>query len=170
MRFPDSVEAGSNTSTVTLRVVGGDEKESLKTETVKYGHEPQWTRTRERVRWRGPAAYTQDRPVLSSERAPHIKKTVIVKRVINIWSWPQIGSTRRLTDWLTVSRNVTLTLILRLHTADWVWHTTDPSSRQRERPTSTSLQLSKSNKDLVLSPRWVLYSKTNWPTEPSVVT
>jgi hypothetical protein len=30
------VEAGSNTSTVTLRVVGGDEKGSLKTETVKY--------------------------------------------------------------------------------------------------------------------------------------
>jgi hypothetical protein len=29
------VEAGSNTSTVTLRVVGGDEKESLKSETVK---------------------------------------------------------------------------------------------------------------------------------------
>jgi hypothetical protein len=34
------VEAGSKTSTVTLRVVGGDEKENLKTETVKYGHEP----------------------------------------------------------------------------------------------------------------------------------
>jgi hypothetical protein len=32
------VVAGSNTSTVTLRVVGGDEKGSLKTETVKYGH------------------------------------------------------------------------------------------------------------------------------------
>jgi hypothetical protein len=31
------VEAGSNTSTVTLRVVGGDEKGSLKSETVKYG-------------------------------------------------------------------------------------------------------------------------------------
>jgi hypothetical protein len=29
------VEAGSNTS--TLQVVGGDEKGSLKTETVKYG-------------------------------------------------------------------------------------------------------------------------------------
>jgi hypothetical protein len=29
------VEAGSNTSTVTLRVVGGDEKGSLKSETVK---------------------------------------------------------------------------------------------------------------------------------------
>jgi hypothetical protein len=33
------VEAGSNTSTVTLRVLGGDEKGSLKSETVKYGHE-----------------------------------------------------------------------------------------------------------------------------------
>jgi hypothetical protein len=33
------VEAGSNTSTVTLRVVGGDEKGSLETETVKYGRE-----------------------------------------------------------------------------------------------------------------------------------
>jgi hypothetical protein len=58
----------------------------------------------------------------------------------------------------------------RLNSADGVWQTTDPSSRQRERPTSTSLQLSNSNKYLVLSPRWVLYSKTDWPTEPSVVT
>jgi hypothetical protein len=40
----------------------------------------------------------------------------------------------------------------------------------RENPTSTSLQLSDSNKYLVLSPRWVLYSKTDWPTEPLVVT
>jgi hypothetical protein len=32
------VEAGLNTSTVTLRVVGGDEKGSLESETVKYGH------------------------------------------------------------------------------------------------------------------------------------
>jgi hypothetical protein len=47
---------------------------------------------------------------------------------------------------------------------------TNPSSRQRERPTSTSLQLSDSNKDLVISPRWVLYTKTDWQTEPLVVT
>jgi hypothetical protein len=40
------VEAGSNTSTVTLRVVGGDEKGSLESETVKYGHES-YTRTRQ---------------------------------------------------------------------------------------------------------------------------
>jgi hypothetical protein len=40
------VVAGSNTSTVTLRVVGGDEKKSLESETVKYGHEFYWTRNR----------------------------------------------------------------------------------------------------------------------------
>jgi hypothetical protein len=34
------VVAGSNTFTVTLRVVGGDEKGSLKSETVKYGPSP----------------------------------------------------------------------------------------------------------------------------------
>jgi hypothetical protein len=33
------VDAGSNTSTVALKVVGGDEKGSLKSETVKYGQE-----------------------------------------------------------------------------------------------------------------------------------
>jgi hypothetical protein len=35
------VEAESNTSTVTLRVVRGDEMGSLKSETVKYGREYQ---------------------------------------------------------------------------------------------------------------------------------
>jgi hypothetical protein len=45
------VEAGSNTSTVTLQVVGGDEKGSLKSEAVKYGHESQGTWTRERLHW-----------------------------------------------------------------------------------------------------------------------
>jgi hypothetical protein len=68
------VEAGSNTSTVTLRVVGGDEKGSLKGETVKYGRETQGARTKERLRWQGPAAYIKVRPVHSSERAPHQKK------------------------------------------------------------------------------------------------
>jgi hypothetical protein len=74
------VEAGSNTSTVTLRVVGGDEKGTLKFERVKYGRESQGIRTRERLRWQGPAAYTKDRPVLSSERAPHKNKTITVKQ------------------------------------------------------------------------------------------
>jgi hypothetical protein len=74
------VKVGSNTFTVTLRVVEGDEKGSLKSETVKYGREPQETRSRERLRWQGPAAYTKDRPVLSSERAPHKIKIVTVKQ------------------------------------------------------------------------------------------
>jgi hypothetical protein len=39
------VEVESNTSTVNLRVVGGDEKGSLESETVKYGHESHETRT-----------------------------------------------------------------------------------------------------------------------------
>jgi hypothetical protein len=37
--------------------------------------------------------------------------------------------------------------------------------RPRQRLTSTNPQLSDSNKNLVVSPRWVLYSKTDWPTD-----
>jgi hypothetical protein len=43
----DFVEAGSNTFTVALRVVGGDKKGCLVSETVKYGREYHGTRTRE---------------------------------------------------------------------------------------------------------------------------
>jgi hypothetical protein len=39
MLFSFCMEVGSNTSTVAQRVVGGDEKESLESETVKYDHE-----------------------------------------------------------------------------------------------------------------------------------
>jgi hypothetical protein len=80
------VEAGSNTSTVTLRVVGGDEKGSLKSETVKDGLKSEGTRTRERLRWQGPAAHKKDRPDLSSERAPYKNKPETVTQVIKIWS------------------------------------------------------------------------------------
>jgi hypothetical protein len=75
-----TLEAGSNISTLTLRVVGGDDKGSLKSETVKYNRKSQGTRTRETLCWQGPAAYTKDRPVLSSERASHKNKTVTVKQ------------------------------------------------------------------------------------------
>jgi hypothetical protein len=73
------VEAGSNTSTVTLRVVGGDKNGSLKCETVKYGRKSQGTRTRETLRGQEPAACTKDRPILSPERAPNRNKTVTVE-------------------------------------------------------------------------------------------
>jgi hypothetical protein len=62
------VVAGSNTSTCDLRVVGGDKNGSVESETIKYGRESHWTLTRERIRWRGPAAIVNDRPILSSER------------------------------------------------------------------------------------------------------
>jgi hypothetical protein len=65
---------------VGLRIVRGDETGSLKSETVKYGLESQGTRTRGRLRWQGPAAYTKDRPVLTSERAPHKNKSVTFKQ------------------------------------------------------------------------------------------
>jgi hypothetical protein len=52
---------------------------SLKSEILKYGREYQGTQTRERLLWEDPAAYTKDRPILSSERAPHKNKTVTVK-------------------------------------------------------------------------------------------
>jgi hypothetical protein len=65
---------------MTLRVTGGDEKGSLKYETVKYDRESQGTWTQETLLWQGPAAYTKDRNVLSSERAPHKNKTVTVKQ------------------------------------------------------------------------------------------
>jgi hypothetical protein len=38
------VEVGSNTSTVVLRVIGGDRKGNLESETVKCGHKSQGTR------------------------------------------------------------------------------------------------------------------------------
>jgi hypothetical protein len=41
------VEAASNSSTIDLRVVGGDEEGSLESETVKYCQESYGTRTRE---------------------------------------------------------------------------------------------------------------------------
>jgi hypothetical protein len=74
------VEAGSNNSTVTLLVVGGDEEGSLKSETVKYGLETKGHQTQEGLHWQGAVAYTKDKPVLSSERAPHKNRTVIVKQ------------------------------------------------------------------------------------------
>jgi hypothetical protein len=74
------VEAGSNTSTVALRVVGGDEKGSLESETVKYGHESYGTRTQKWLPWRGPVAIANNRPVLSSERAPQTNKPATVRQ------------------------------------------------------------------------------------------
>jgi hypothetical protein len=60
---------------VTLQVVGGDEKGSLKSERVKYGHESKGLGPEKN--W--PAAFAKDKPVLLSERVPQKNKTVTVK-------------------------------------------------------------------------------------------
>jgi hypothetical protein len=99
------VEAGSNTSTVTLRVVGGDGNGSLKYETIKYGQEAYGSRTRKWLRWRVPAAIVNDRRVLSLERAPQINKSAIVRQ--KIWSkTPEGCFIPRQTGRRTVGRNV----------------------------------------------------------------
>jgi hypothetical protein len=96
------VEAGSNTSTVTLRVVGGDEKRSLKCETVKYGRESQ---------------RDSDQRKIALARASSIYKREIRPLV------------------------------------------REGAPQEQDRNCHTS------NKDLVVSPKLVLYSKTDWRTD-----
>jgi hypothetical protein len=95
------VEAWSNTSTVALQVVGGNEKGSLRSEAISMVTSPMGL---------GP---DND---CAGEGQQQLQKT-------------------------------------------------DPSSLQRERPTLTNSQPSDNIIDLVASPRWVLYSKRNWPTD-----
>jgi hypothetical protein len=99
------VEAGSNTSTVTLQVEGGEAKGSLESETVKYGRESQGTRTQESLHWQGPAPCTKADPSYRPRGRP-TKQDRNCQRVIN---GPQMGLDTK-TYWLTVSRNVNMTL------------------------------------------------------------
>jgi hypothetical protein len=110
--FEARVEAGSNTSTVALRVVGGDEKGSLQSVTVKYGHESHGTRTRKWLHWRGAAAIVNNRSVLSSERAPHINKPASLtnKNLGGISRWVLYFKREWPTDRLTVDSNIRLRL------------------------------------------------------------
>jgi hypothetical protein len=48
---PSCAEAWSNTSTLALRVVGGDEKRCLESQTAKYDRESHRTRTRKLLSW-----------------------------------------------------------------------------------------------------------------------
>jgi hypothetical protein len=94
------VEAGSNTSTVALRVVGGDETGSLESETVNYGRKSHGTRDRKLLLWPAPVAITNDRRVLSSETALHINKpaTDSNKDLVVLPRWVLYSKTDGLTD------------------------------------------------------------------------
>jgi hypothetical protein len=54
-----------------------------------------------KLRWQGPAAYTKDRPALSSERAPHKKRPLLSNSNKYLVMSPRRGSTPRLTNRLT---------------------------------------------------------------------
>jgi hypothetical protein len=98
------VEAGSNTSTVALRVVGCDEKGNLESEIVRYGRKSHGTRTQKLPCWRRPAASANDRPVLSSERAPYINNPATVWQLKKSGRKPRMGALfqARLADWPSV--------------------------------------------------------------------
>jgi hypothetical protein len=102
--FPHE-EAGSNTSIVTLRVVGGDEMGRLKSERLKYGREFQGTRTWQRLRWQKPAAYKKQTSPLVREGAAQ-KQASNCQRVINIRSWAPDGARHQdlLSDWPSVAK------------------------------------------------------------------
>jgi hypothetical protein len=101
--------AGSNTSTVTLRVVGGDEKGSLKSEIKIWSQVPRDAGLRKTTLARASTIYKRQPRPLVRNVAPE-KQDRNCQRVINIWSWAPDGAGHQdlLTDWLTVSRNVTL--------------------------------------------------------------
>jgi hypothetical protein len=85
--------------------------------TIKYGLESRGTQTRAGLRWRGPAATVNYRPVLSSERALQNNKPanclMKISRKNKDWSRvPDRCLTPRWTGRLTVSRNITLTMTL----------------------------------------------------------
>jgi hypothetical protein len=80
-----SGEAVSNTSTVTLRVVGGDEKGSLKSETVRYGRESQGTRTQKYCAGEASSNCKRQTRPLVREGAPN-QQTRNCQTIIKIWS------------------------------------------------------------------------------------
>jgi hypothetical protein len=69
-----------------LFLSSGEGKETpvggVSNETVKYGREFCGTSTQDSLLWQGPEAIVQVnyRPILSSERVPHIKKPAIVRQ------------------------------------------------------------------------------------------
>jgi hypothetical protein len=79
------VEAGSNTSTVGLGVVGGDEKGSLKYETVKYGRKSHGTWAQEWLCWQGQQQLeTTDQSSRQRERPTQRTRNCLT--AIKIWS------------------------------------------------------------------------------------
>jgi hypothetical protein len=163
------VEAGPNTYTVTLRVVRGDEKGSLKSETVIYGRKSQGTRTRTRLRWQGQQHAQMTDPSSHQRGRPTKKKDRNCQTVINLVMSPRWGSTPRLTDWLTVSRNVTLTL--NRDRIEWVsWDGSRRWLRRDDNEFSWELKVSLWREDFMCAiVSWYLERVTHWDCYNSCV-
>jgi hypothetical protein len=89
--------------------IRGIKKGSLESETVKYGRESHGTRTGKWMRWRGPAAIVNDRPILSSGRMlfkDYGGRCSIEKKILAV-SLKGLGAN---THWLTVNRQSKATL------------------------------------------------------------
>jgi hypothetical protein len=110
-------------------------------EIVKYGREFCRTWTREWLLWQGPEAIVRlnYRPILSSERASHVKKPAIVRQKTKIWSWALDGSlTTGQAGRLTVGRNLTSTPIYSVYgdyrtiglLEIWIWATVEFAMNQ----------------------------------------
>jgi hypothetical protein len=141
--FLPLMEADSNTTTVAMRVAGGDEgwtqclggitvspcswgiREpgvagwgSLESETVKYCDESRWTRTRNWRLVRTSSNYKRQTRPHVREGAPH-QQIRNCLRVIKILSWVPCGYLAiRWTGRMTVSSNISLTL-KRASRGDW---------------------------------------------------
>jgi hypothetical protein len=89
-----SVEAGSNTCAVTLRVIGGDGKGSLKSETVNMITSPKGVGPEKDYAGEGQQHIQKTDSSYRQRGRPHKKQDRNCQRVINIF-W---GSTPRLTD------------------------------------------------------------------------
>jgi hypothetical protein len=79
------MEAGSNTSTVALRVVGGDEKGSLESETKIWSQVPRDSDLRMTVLARTSSSFKRHTRPLVRDSAPH-QQTRNCLTVTKIWS------------------------------------------------------------------------------------
>jgi hypothetical protein len=104
------VVAGSNTSTVALRVVGGDERGNLESETVKYGRSPKGLGPENDYTGEGQQQFRMTDPSPRPRGRPTTTKCSCLT-VTTMWIWSPAGClTPRQTGRLTIGRKHNLEL------------------------------------------------------------
>jgi hypothetical protein len=143
--YEPSVEARSNTSTVTLGVVGRDEMGSLKSETEKYGpshkrpgpEKDSASKGQQRIQKTEPSSRQRGRPTKTRRNCQTVIKNVVVSL-----KW---DSTPRPTDWPSVAMWLSLSLLrTRVPCGGGVeYFHRDPASRRRRRKWKSQIWNSK---------------------------